>query len=307
MIDLPEWLENELKTQYSDEQLDQIKNGYNSNRKTTFRVNTIKSNKEEIIEEIIEELEANKIEYEIINNEIVKNVQSPTIFLLENDIEIRKTKIYEEGKIYIQNLSSMIPPLFLNPKEQEDILDMAAAPGGKTTQIAAMSDNKANITACERNTIRLDKMMYNINKQGVNVYCINKNSLELDDFLKFNKILLDAPCTGTGTINYKTNFEKYLTKSLLEKTIKTQEKLLNKAIKLLKKDGELIYSTCSILKKENDKMIQKVLSQNSNIHLKKIDIIQKENINIVKGINDKTITILPDENFEGFYIAKLVK
>ena len=303
MIDLPEWLENELKTQYSDEQLDQIKNGYNSNRKTTFRVNTIKSNKQEIISE----LEANKIKYKIINNEIVKNVQSPTIFLLENDIEIRKTKIYEEGKIYIQNLSSMIPPLFLNPKEQEDILDMAAAPGGKTTQIAAMSDNKANITACERNTIRLDKMMYNINKQGVNVYCINKNSLELDDFLKFDKILLDAPCTGTGTINHKTNFEKHLTKSLLEKTIKTQEKLLNKAIKLLKKDGELIYSTCSILKKENDEMIQKVLSQNSNIHLEKIDIIEKENINIVKGINDKTITILPDENFEGFYIAKLVK
>ena len=197
MIDLPEWLENELKSQYNEEQFNKIINGYNSNRKTTFRVNTIKSNKEEIIEE----LEANKIEYEIINNEIVKNVQSPTIFLLENDIEIRKTKIYEEGKIYIQNLSSMIPPLFLNPKEQEDILDMAAAPGGKTTQIAAMSDNKANITASERNTIRLDKMMYNINKQGVNVYCINKNSLELDDFLKFDKILLDAPCTGTGTIN----------------------------------------------------------------------------------------------------------
>jgi len=303
MIDLPEWLENELKSQYNEEQFNKIINGYNSNRKTTFRVNTIKSNKEEIIEE----LEANKIEYEIINNEIVKNVQSPTIFLLENDIEIRKTKIYEEGKIYIQNLSSMIPPLFLNPKEQEDILDMAAAPGGKTTQIAAMSDNKANITACERNTIRLDKMMYNINKQGVNVYCINKNSLELDDFLKFDKILLDAPCTGTGTINYKTNFKKHLTKSLLEKTIKTQEKLLNKAIKLLKKDGELIYSTCSILKKENDEMIQKILSQNSNIHLEKIDIIEKENINIVKGINDKTITILPDENFEGFYIAKLVK
>ena len=94
---------------------------------------------------------------------------------------------------------------------------------------------------------------------------------------------------------------------MLEKTIKTQEKLLNKAIRLLKKDGELIYSTCSILKKENNEMIQKVLSQNSNIHLEKIDIIEKENINIVKGINDKTITILPDENFEGFYIAKLVK
>ena len=100
---------------------------------------------------------------------------------------------------------------------------MAAAPGGKTTQMAAMSNNKANITACERNTIRLDKMLYNINKQGANIYCINKNSIALDDFLKFDKILLDAPCTGSGTINDKTNFEKHLTKSLLEKTTKTQE------------------------------------------------------------------------------------
>ena len=88
MIDLPEWLENELKTQYSDEQLEQIKNGYNSNRKTTFRVNTIKSNKQEIISE----LEANKIKYKIINNEIVENVQSPTIFLLENEKYMKKAK-----------------------------------------------------------------------------------------------------------------------------------------------------------------------------------------------------------------------
>ena len=226
MINLPEWLENELKTQYNDEIIEQIKQGFESERKTTFRVNTIKSNDQEIIEE----LEANQIKYKIINKNIVENVQTPTIFVLENDIEIRNTKIYNEGKIYIQNLSSMIPPLFLNPKEQEDILDMAAAPGGKTTQMAAMANNKANITACERNTIRLDKMLYNINKQGANIYCINKNSIELADFLKFDKILLDVPCTGSGTINDKTNFEKHLTKSLLEKTIKTQEKLLNRQL-----------------------------------------------------------------------------
>ena len=256
MINLPEWLENELKTQYNDEIIEQIKQGFESERKTTFRVNTIKSNDQEIIEE----LEANQIKYKIINKNIVENVQTPTIFVLENDIEIRNTKIYNEGKIYIQNLSSMIPPLFLNPKEQEDILDMAAAPGGKTTQMAAMANNKANITACERNTIRLDKMLYNINKQGANIYCI-----------------------------------------------KTQEKLLNKAIKLLKKDGELIYSTCSIFKKENDEIIQKVISQNPNIRLEKIDILNKENINMIKGIEEKTITILPNEYFEGFYIAKLVK
>ena len=111
MINLPEWLENELKAQYNDEIVEQIKQGFESERKTTFRVNTIKSNDQEIIEE----LESNQIKYKIINKNLVENVQTPTIFVLENDIEIRKTKIYNEGKIYIQNLSSMIPALFLNP------------------------------------------------------------------------------------------------------------------------------------------------------------------------------------------------
>lgn len=108
MINLPEWLENELKAQYNDEIIEQIKQGFEAKRKTTFRVNTIKSNNQEVIEE----LEANQIKYKIINKNIVENVQTPTIFILENDIEITKTKIYNEGKIYIQNLSSMMPPLF---------------------------------------------------------------------------------------------------------------------------------------------------------------------------------------------------
>ena len=106
MINLPEWLENELKTQYNDEIINQIKQGFESERKTTFRVNTIKSDDQEIIEE----LESNQIKYKIINKNIVENVQTPTIFLLENDIEIRKTKKYNEGKEYNQNLSSMNPP-----------------------------------------------------------------------------------------------------------------------------------------------------------------------------------------------------
>ena len=102
MINLPEWLENELKSQYSKEIINQIKQGFEYKRKTTFRVNTIKSNEQEVIKE----LEEKQINYKIINKNIVENVQTPTIFVLENDIEIRKTKIYNEGKIYIQNLSS---------------------------------------------------------------------------------------------------------------------------------------------------------------------------------------------------------
>ena len=99
MINLPEWLENELKNQYSKEIINKIKQGFEDKRKTTFRVNTIKSNEQEVIKE----LEEKQINYKIINKNIVENVQTPTFYILENDIEVRKTKIYNEGKIYIQN------------------------------------------------------------------------------------------------------------------------------------------------------------------------------------------------------------
>ena len=303
MIEIPEWLKKELKNQYDEKELEYIQKGYQEKRKTIFRVNTLKSYSKEVIVELIK----NEIKYNQLNNSIVPDIKLPEIFCVEDDLKLRQTNIYNEGKIYIQNLSSMIPPLFINPKENEDILDMAAAPGAKTTEIAALSMNKSNITACERNTIRLDKMIYNIKKQGAKVYCINKNSIDLDNFMKFDKILLDAPCTGTGTINSKTDFNRYLNETLLNKTTKIQEKLLEKAIKLLKKGGSIIYSTCSILEKENDEIIKKIITRNTNIHLEKIELLQNNDLKIVKGIENKTITILPDKKFEGFYIAKLVK
>src|SRR5699024_787088 len=88
--------------------------------------------------------------------------------ILENfsEEEIKKLNIYQNGEIYLQSLSSMLPPLILSPKENENILDMASAPGGKTTQMLALSENKAYITACEKNKIRAERLQYNLNKQG---------------------------------------------------------------------------------------------------------------------------------------------
>ena len=114
---------------------------------------------------------------------------------------LRELDIYKEGKIYLQSLSSQLPPLFLNPKEDEMILDMAAAPGGKTTQIAALSNNKAMITAIEKNKIRSERLQYNIDKQGAKkVTVLNTDSRNLNEYFMFDKILLDAPCSGSGTI-----------------------------------------------------------------------------------------------------------
>ena len=97
----------------------------------------------------------------------------------------------------------MLPPIILEPKENTDILDMAAAPGGKTTQLAALTQNKAHITACEMNKIRCERLKYNIEKQGAtSVYIMQEDSRKINDFFSFDQILLDAPCSRKWNIKY---------------------------------------------------------------------------------------------------------
>ena len=95
----------------------------------------------------------------------------------------------------------MIPPLVLAPRQGETVLDMAAAPGGKTTQMAALSGNAALITACEKNRIRAERMQFNLQRQGATrVSVMVEDARRLDDLFSFDRILLDAPCSGSGTI-----------------------------------------------------------------------------------------------------------
>ena len=149
-------LQNKLINEYDEELTKTIFEGFASNRVVSLRINTIKTNKEQILKTLTE----NNISYEEISwyeNALVVNT---------TEEELTKLDIYNNGEIYLQSLSSQLPPLFLNPKENELILDMAAAPGGKTTELAALSNNKAMITAIEKNKIRSERLQYNINKQG---------------------------------------------------------------------------------------------------------------------------------------------
>ena len=290
---IPEFLKNMLIEQYREKITEQIIEGYLKQKYVTLRVNKIKSS----IEELKQELIKNNIKYEEVDWDkealVIENVR-------EN--EIRKMSIYEDGKIYLQNLSSMLPPIILEPKANENILDMAAAPGGKTTQIASITENKAFITACEKNKIRAEKLKYNLQKQGVN--CANimtEDARQLSDYFSFDKILLDAPCSGSGTDNI---FEKGFTKELIHKSCKTQEALLRKAINILKPGGEMIYSTCSILKQENEEMLNKIL-KTGKVEIIPIEVDDK--IPILPVHIKGTLCVCPTELYEGFFVAKLYK
>ena len=265
----------------------------------TFRVNTLKTTVEAVKKTLndlgigLKEVEWNE------NALIIENVSLS---------EIKELDLYKNGEIYLQSLSSMIPALIVNPKENENILDMCSAPGGKTTQMACISNNKAMITATEKNKIRLDRLKYNLDKQGATrVSVLQKDSRFLDDFFSFDKILLDAPCSGSGTIDLNNeNTYKNFTEELIKRSIKRQKDLLRKAVRILKPNGELIYSTCSILKEENEENINEILKQ-PNIELVPIEDEIFNTIPTLPTTLEGTITVCPTNMYEGFFVAKLRK
>ena len=293
---VPEFIKNLIERAYGKDAMIKIMEEYSNRRNTTFRVNTLKTNTTQVQDKLKEA----GIEYS-------RASWNENAIVLDEGMEkqLQELDIYKNGEIYLQSLSSMLPPIILEPKPKENILDMCAAPGGKTTQIAAMAGNKAFITACERNTIRVERLKYNIQLQGCKgVSIINRDARDLDDFLKFDKILLDAPCSGSGTIySGNKNLDKSFTRELINKSVKTQIALIKKAINLLKPGGELVYSTCSILKEENENIINSVLHKGVELMPITID----SSITLLPVSINGTVCVMPCKLYEGFFVAKFKK
>ena len=302
---LPQDFVTELYEQYTPLTVDKILTGMLGNKYTTLRANTIMCN----IRDLMSYLKQNNIKFERVGwyNDalIIKNA---------NEKQIQKLDIYDKGYLYLQSLSSMIPPIVLNPKPGEKVLDLTAAPGSKTTQMASMMNNKGYILANELDSIRYERLKYNIEKQGASIVeVINKRGEKIGEEYKkqFDKILLDAPCSGEGRFlgtNVGT-YRNWSTKTVKE-LAKLQKKLLKSAYQALKPNGVIVYSTCTLNKKENEEILQWAI-ENLNIKLLDIDIDLKEKMQgfseeVDKSIS-KAIRILPSKNMEGFFVAKLKK
>lgn len=289
---IPEFLEKLLINQYGKDLTNKILEGYKTKRNPSLRINSIKTNKEKIKKE----LDNVNIKYKDVN-------WYEDALILEND-NIRKLDIYKNGEVYMQNLSSMIPPIVLEPKH-EKILDMAASPGGKTTEIYNLSNKEALITAVEKNPIRSQRLKYNLEKQGTNATILNEDATKLDEFYRFDKILLDAPCSGSGTLNIYDKSLEHFNEKLLNNCVKTQEQLLDKALQILKKGNTMVYSTCSILYEENEKQLEKLIKQNK-IEIISIDDIFEDMPKLPTKIKG-TICVCPNNLYEGFFISKIKK
>ena len=300
---LPNEFVEELYENYSPLTVDKILSGMSGDRNTTLRVNTLKSD----IYEIMNILKENAIKFDRVTwyNDalVIKNA---------NEKKLQKLDIYAEGKIYLQSLSSMVPPIVLKPMTGEKVLDLTAAPGSKTTQIAAMMQNNGYILANELDALRCEGLKFNVEKQGAKIVEVNNGRGEVIGKKYeecFDRVLLDAPCSGEGRFlaNDAKTYRNWSKKTVKE-LAKLQKKLLKSAYQAVKQGGEIVYSTCTLNKEENEDILKWAMEE---LNIKILDI----NLNIKNSaeISDenkelkKAIRILPSKETEGFFIAKLKK
>ena len=223
---------------------------------------------------------------------------------------------YHVGKIYVQEAASMIPPLILDPQPGEVVLDMCAAPGSKTTQMAAMMENRGVMVANDYKGARLQSLGLNIQRSGVlNIVVTLMHGRQFQGH-QFDKILLDAPCSGTGAIRKSLKTINIWNPLMITKLARQQKELIDIAFQNLKIGGIMVYSTCSVELEENEGVVDYLLKKYPAAKVLKCQLPGLRASTPVKGfkgeVYDKqicnTLRIWPQDNdTEGFFIAKIKK
>ncbi len=220
------------------------------------------------------------------------------------------------GYFYTQEAASMIPPIVLSPTENDIVLDMAASPGSKTTQIASCMKNKGILVANDYTVDRMKPLSLNMQRCGITNCIITLMQGQWFKSLQFDKILLDAPCSGTGTIRKSLKTLRVWNPYMIKRLAGTQKQLIETAFNNLKEDGTLVYSTCSLEPEENEGVIDFLLSKFENARLEEISlknlkrsppILDFEKNKYAEEIK-KCLRIWPQDNdSEGFFVAKIKK
>jgi NOL1/NOP2/sun family putative RNA methylase len=241
-------------------------------------------------------------------------------FLLKSPLrKLQNTFIYEQGHIYVQNLSSMLPVICLEPEGGDKILDLCAAPGAKTTQIASLAPN-AEVIAIEKVRKRYYKLLSNLKKQGarsVNAYLLDGGMVRKKFPEEFNKILVDASCSAEGRffVHSPKSF-KYWKPKKIKEMVRKQKKLLGASFYALAEGGTIIYSTCTMAPEENEEIIDWFINKFENCL--EILTLKIPLSNIKSGKQRwkskrflpylaRTKRIIPTDSMEGFFIAKIKK
>jgi len=234
--------------------------------------------------------------------------------------ELGKTREHVLGYYYVQEISSMLPIIALNPSNQDKLLDLCASPGSKTTQAASFMENSGTIIANDNNIGRIIILASNLEKCGVsNTILTRKDGVQLckrfkEARIEFDKILVDAPCSGEGTLRSSPKTFLMWNLKTIEFFGRQQKALASHALQILKEGGEMIYSTCTHSPEEDEEVVQYLLD-NFDIKLEKFDlpIKTRQGIGEWKGKKfSKEMQLChrvypQDNNTEGFFLCKMKK
>ena len=286
-------------------------NSFQCNKPLVVRINTTLTN----IDTVIQLLENLSIPYRRIPWK-----PDALVFNTEDRSRVLDSDMYQRGLLYSQNLSSQLAPLVLDPQPGEEVLDMCAAPGGKTSQIVCMMQDSGRIAAVEKVKSRFFKLKANLDKlqhQSVHTYLADGIGLWRKTPQRFDRILLDAPCSSESRfqINNPDSYAHWKPRKIKE-TSRKQKRLLYSAVHCLKPGGILVYSTCAFAPEENEAVIDHIL----NTFAQQLEIlpINLPLPNLQQGLTQwqgkefdislkDSVRVLPNELMDGFYICRLIK
>lgn len=291
-----------FETSYNQFVLENILKGFVVERSPVIRINTLKTDKQAMM---------NTFREMNVRFERIPFLPDSLIIMNQNEKYFEKLPMYIKGEIYFQGISSQLPPLFLDPKPGEKVLDMCAAPGSKTTQMAIQMKNEGQIVANEKDQIRHEKLKYNLSKQGIKIAeTIQGDGGELGEKYAgyFDKVLLDAPCSAEGRMNMEEpRTYKFWSEKVVGQNAKLQRRLFRSAVKVLKPGGILVYSTCTLAPQENEILVKGELEEFKGVIVQeKIDLDFKFKLPLFEGLTGM-VKAMPSKISEGFFVAKFKK
>ncbi|NLV89069.1 MAG: 16S rRNA (cytosine(967)-C(5))-methyltransferase RsmB [Tissierellia bacterium] len=295
----PKWLVDRWINEFGDEFTEKLCRANNSYSKLNIRVNSLKTSKKEL---------KNKLEKYGFN--ISDGKYSDDILIIDNPVRLTETEEYKLGYFIIQDESSALVGQIMDPKEGSTVLDLCSAPGGKSTHIGQLMKNKGRVLSMDFYEHKIKLIEENARRLGVDIV-----ETFVGDATKFNEslvniadyVLVDAPCSGFGLIRRKPEIKWNRKEEDIEELVKIQRSILNNAKEYLKVGGILVYSTCTIEKEENIKMVNQFIEENNNFRLVNfenlVDGLEKE-----ESLKQGFIQLYPHiHNTDGFFIAKMMK
>lgn len=299
-----EFLLSKLKQIFSKKELEAYLESNEKQRPTVIRINTLLSRRKDLAYSLSQrKVETGNLEW-----------TDTALVAYKSEVPLGATPEYLAGYYMIQGANSMLPVLNLDLKENMKVVDLCAAPGGKTSHIAALMNNTGILYANDMSKDRIASLRSNISRMGIQntiITCMDAGKFNVG---KVDRVLLDAPCSGTGVISKDPLIKTSKSAEEISRLSKTQKKLILHAFDMLKTGGVMIYSTCSILVEENEEVVDYLLTNRKNAKISDLNIgVGKEGFIRFRSLNfngsiSKSRRIYPHvHNMDGFYYVKITK